>query len=308
LVKVIEEPRRAEAKLPDAEALIKEARSHQRKRWLSVLTVLLAFALGIGLAVSASSGGRGSKPTAKPTASTSPLSPGGILRLANKGLSGNFEATYRLSGKLALFPGPIWTVVVAHKEPWVVKSTWMLGSGEWSFLLRAGNGYQLQWIEHANRYEACWLQAGAEWRCGKGTVYASNGFALFTMPYVPATVDSDLGASAMGSYLGHGEHQRLTVASKSSASFGKLECLTSTAWFTSKRKGAARNGISAVTWCLTSRGLPASEYQQGNPPTGSPWVNLTLVGTRRVAPKFDFQPKSPTAVRNGLPELGQVLR
>ncbi|MGA2806176.1 MAG: hypothetical protein ABSF89_17625 [Acidimicrobiales bacterium] len=301
---LIEQPQQATSDLPDAEALIKEARSHQRKRWLTVLTVVLAFALGIGLAVSASSGGRGNKPTAKPTASTSPLSPGGILRLANKGLSGDFEATYKLSGKLALFPGPIWTVVVAHKGPSVVKSVWMLGSGEWSFLLRAGNGYELQWIEHANRYEACWLQAGAEWRCGKGTVYASNGFALFTMPYVPATVDGDIRASAMDSYpMGHGEHQRLTVASKSSAKFGKLDCLTTTTWFTSKRTGTARTDISAVTWCLTARGLSASEYQRGNPPLASPWADLTLVSTRPVAPQADFQPKSPTAVRNGLPGL-----
>jgi hypothetical protein len=304
-VKVIEEPRQAEADVSDAEALIKEARRRQRKRWLTVLTVVLAFALGIGLAVSASSGATGKNPTPKPTASTSPLSPGGILRLANKGLSGNFEATYKLSGKLALFPGPIWTVVVAHKGPWAVKSVWMLGSGESSFLLRTGNGYELQWIEHANRYEACWLQAGAEWRCGKGTVYASNGFALFTMPYVPATVDGDIRASATDGYpMGHGEHQRLTVASKSSAKLGKLECLTSMTWLTSKRADVARTDISSVTWCLTARGLPASEYQRGNPQLASPWVNLTLVGTRRVAPKSDFQPMSPTAVRNGLPGLG----
>ena len=82
--------------------------------------------------------------------------------------------------------------------------------------------------------------------------------------------------------MGHGEHQRLTVATKPNAKFGKLDCLTTTTWFTSKRTGTARTDISAVTWCLTAQGLPASEYQRGNPQVVPPWLNLTLVSSRRV--------------------------
>ena len=52
-MKVIAEPRQVTTELPDAEALIKEARSHQRKRWLIVMVVVLAIALGIALTVSA---------------------------------------------------------------------------------------------------------------------------------------------------------------------------------------------------------------------------------------------------------------
>ena len=298
-MKVIEEPQAQAAEGLDAEALIKEALSHQRKRWLTVMTVVLAIALGVGLAVSASSSGTGSKPTAPA------LSPQGILRLANKGLSGNFEATYTLSGNLGVFPGPVWTVVVAHRGLWEEKSVWLLGSGEWSFLLRAGGGYKLQWIEHANRYEACWQQGNTEkWTCGKGTVYASNGFILSTLPYVPRTVDGDVGGMVKHNYpMAQGEHQRITVASKPSARFGKLDCLTSTTWFTSKRTGTARTNVSSVTWCFTAQGLPATENQRGNQPA-SPWNSLTLVSTYRVAPKSDFQPMSPTAVRDRIPGLG----
>jgi len=88
---------------------------------------------------------------------------------------------------------------------------------------------------------------------------------------------------------GHGEHQRLTVATKPSAKFRKLGCLTTTTWFTSRRTGTARTDISAVTWCLTAQGLPASEYRRGNPQVVPPWLNLTLVSARRGAPKSDFQ-------------------
>jgi hypothetical protein len=295
-VKVIEELRQATTDVPDAEALIKEARRRQQKRWL---TVIFAIALGIALAVSASSGGTGSKPTTKPTASPPPLSPTGILRLDEKGMSGNFEATYKLSGNLAMFAQE-WTVVVAHRGPNVVSKIWTLG--EWSYLLKAG-AHELQWIEHANRYEACWRQGGSKkWSCGKGTAPTD---LLFLLPYVPDGVAGGIETAVTRSYpMGHDEHQRLTVATKPSAKFGKLDCLTNTTWFTSKRTGTARTDISAVTWCLTARGLPASEHQRGNPQVVPPWLNLTLVSARRGAPKSDFQPMSSIAVRNGLPGLG----
>ena len=302
-MKVIEEPRQATTDVPDAEALIKEARSHQRKRWLIVMVVVLAIALGIGLAVNASSSGTGSKPTTKPTASRPPLSPTGILRLDEKGMSGNFEATYKLSGNLAMFAQE-WTVVVAHRGPNVVTKVWTLG--KWSYLLKAG-AHELQWIEHANRYEACWRQGGSKkWSCGTGTApNASGDFLLFLLPYVPDGVEGGIYTAVTRIYpTGHGEHQRLTVATKPSAKFRKLGCLTTTTWFTSRRTGTARTDISAVTWCLTAQGLPASEYRRGNPQVVPPWLNLTLVSARRGAPKSDFQPMSSIVVRNGLPGLG----
>jgi hypothetical protein len=214
-------------------------------------------------------------------------------------MSGNFEATYKLSGNLAMFAQE-WIVVVAHRGPNVVSKVWTLG--EWSYLLKAG-AHELQWIEHANRYEACWRQGGSKkWSCGKGTAPTD---LLFILPYVPDGVAGGIETAVTRSYpMGHGEHQRLTVATKPNAKFGKLDCLTTTTWFTSKRTDTARTDISAVTWCLTARGLPASEYQRGNPQVVPPWLNLTLVSARRGAPKSDFQPMSSIAVRNGLPGLG----
>jgi hypothetical protein len=214
-------------------------------------------------------------------------------------MSGNFEATYKLSGNLAMFAQE-WIVVVAHRGPNVVSKVWTLG--EWSYLLKAG-AHELQWIEHANRYEACWRQGGSKkWSCGKGTAPTD---LLFLLPYVPDGVAGGIETAVTRSYpMGHDEHQRLTVATKPSAKFGKLDCLTNTTWFTSKRTGTARTDISAVTWCLTARGLPASEHQRGNPQVVPPWLNLTLVSARRGAPKSDFQPMSSIAVRNGLPGLG----
>lgn len=302
-MQVLEQPEVRAADLPAedahrAEALIKEARHRQHRRWLTVMVVVLAIASGTGLALSASIGGT----RHKPTASAPPLSPQGILHLTQKGLGGDFEATYKVTGDLPVFPGPTWTVTVAHRGLWEEKSVWPLGSGEWAFLLRAGAGYRLQWIEHANRYEACWQQGNTEkWTCTKGVAYASNGFTLTTLPYIPMTTEGDIRATVTGGYpMGQGEHQRLGVVSKPSTRFGKLDCLTSTTWFTSKRTGGARTDASSVTWCLTTQGLPATESQRGDQPA-SPWNSLTLVSAHRMAPKSDFQPMSTTAVPNRLP-------
>ena len=55
-MRVIEEPRQAIGDLPDAEALIKEARQRQRRRWLIVIAVILAVAMAVGIAIGAGVG------------------------------------------------------------------------------------------------------------------------------------------------------------------------------------------------------------------------------------------------------------
>jgi hypothetical protein len=67
---VTEEPRTVIRDLPevqgvDADALIREARRRQHRRWLIVMAVVLAVTLGIGLALSASGGGTGKRPATK---------------------------------------------------------------------------------------------------------------------------------------------------------------------------------------------------------------------------------------------------
>jgi hypothetical protein len=48
-MKLIEPPRQTETKLPDAEALIEEARQRQRKRWLFIGIVVIIVAVGSGI-------------------------------------------------------------------------------------------------------------------------------------------------------------------------------------------------------------------------------------------------------------------
>ena len=139
-MKVIEAPEVRRS--TNAEALIKEARQHQRRRWVIVMTFVIASALGIGLAVSTSGGGTGNKPTAKPTASPPPLSPAGILRLANKGLSGNFEATYKLSGDLGVFPGP--GMDRARRPPRTLGTKERLDARQRRMVLSAESGWGLR--------------------------------------------------------------------------------------------------------------------------------------------------------------------
>ena len=281
-----------------AEALFKEAkRCERRRRLFTAATVILLVVAGtIAASIGAGGHSRAKSPTTAPA-----LSPEEILRLDDQGLSGNFEATYKVTGDLPLFPGPVWTVVVAHRGP-APSNDWMLDGGEWSFVLRAGHGYELQWIEQASHYQQCWRNGTNSWTCGKGTTYAANAFIMQTLPYVPGTVDGEIGATVQHRYpLVQGEHQRLTVASQQSVEFGTLRCLTGTTWFSPKRKGAAPADLSSTTWCLTVRGLPASENQRGNPSLGLSWADLTLISTRRVAPNSDFQPMSAIAARGTLP-------
>jgi len=240
------------------------------------------------------------RPTKSPPTATV-LSPKELLRLAYQGLSGNFEATYKVTGDLPIYPGPTWTVVIAHRGPSSSKD-WMLDGGQWSYLLRAGRGYEQQWIEQANHYQECWRQGPGKWTCGKGTAFASNGFILQTLPYIPGTVDGDIAATVQNRLaLGQGEHQGLSVFSQPSHKFGTLSCLKETSWITPKRKGATVADKSATTWCLTDRGLPVNEHQQGSPETAFTWDDLTLLSARQIAPESDFRPLSAHEVQNGLP-------
>ena len=63
-MKVIEAPRQAKTELPDAEALIKEARQRQQRRWFSIGAVLVAVILVVGLLVALSGSSRRTGPPA----------------------------------------------------------------------------------------------------------------------------------------------------------------------------------------------------------------------------------------------------
>jgi hypothetical protein len=46
-----------------------------------------------------------------------PIAMMAMVALAQRGLGRDFEAAYKVSGQLAIFPGPKWRVAVAHQGP-----------------------------------------------------------------------------------------------------------------------------------------------------------------------------------------------
>jgi hypothetical protein len=224
------------------------------------------------------------------------------LRLAARGLGGNYEATYRITGQRGVFPGPEWTVVVAHRGG-APSVGWLSKGDNWSFFLRAGHGFSLQWIEKGDRYDECWRGSAQRWVCGKGTVWPSIGFALSTVPYVPGEVVDDIRGTLNGSLLAPGEHQRLSTSTRQDARFGELSCLTASTWFGSASVSGVVKDRSSATWCLTRQGLATSEIGRGVDDPIRTWTALTLVSTKPYAPAVDFMPKSSQAAHEGLPPI-----
>ena len=167
----------------------------------------------------------------------------------------------------------------------------MQRGGEWTFLLRAGTGFQLRWREQGARYEDCWRRSRTTWHCGAGTTEVANGFVEATLPFVPGTI-----ASAVRVAVAAGSHARLVVRQQSGGRFGPLSCLTS-----STREAPA--GTSVATWCLNRHGIPVSEQVHGSQAPSSPWRSLRLMRYRHPAPTADFAPLAPTTAAGVLPPL-----
>jgi hypothetical protein len=232
----------------------------------------------------------------RPRTAESKLSPATVLALADQGLKGSYEATYALNGQLAVFPGPNWTVIVAHQGPTSAPDPPITEDGTWSFFLHAGDGYQLQWIERGQHFWDCWTMAGRPgWRCGRGTYEVSNGFSLATLPYIPESVIVSL-------QLRHGaptRGERLRTTRRASHRFGRLLCLTEVG----KSPVPPRSGTTSrhpfVATCLTRRGLVASQRQWGE----GAWDSLSLVSWRARPRASDFRPVAQVATSTLLPPL-----
>ena len=129
---------------------------------------------------------------AAPAAASAPAPPA-VVALAQRGLGRDFEATYKVSGQLAIFPGPNGRSSSPIKARPRSQAPLRASGAVWSFFLHAGEGYQLQWIEHGPRFDDCWTtRTQPGWHCGQGTYEPSNGFSMATLPYVPATVLADV--------------------------------------------------------------------------------------------------------------------
>ncbi|HUB69733.1 MAG TPA: hypothetical protein VL984_04885 [Acidimicrobiales bacterium] len=224
-------------------------------------------------------------------------SPAAVLTLAEGGLTGDYEATYLVTGQLAVFPGPRWRVVVAHEGPPPLARPLVTDDATWSFFLHAGEGYQLQWVEKGEHFQDCWtMPEHPGWHCGRGTYEASNGFALATLAYIPATVVMGLEVAVQG---GPGASPRLVVTQRASPLFGRLTCLSAV----SAEPAALARGTTTrhpfATTCLTARGLVASQRQWGE----GTWDDLTLVRWRPRPPASDFRPVATVGPSPMLPPL-----
>jgi hypothetical protein len=220
-----------------------------------------------------------------------------VVALAQRGLGRDFEATYKVSGQLAIFPGPQWTVVVAHQGPAPVSDPLRASSAAWSFFLHAGEGYQLQWIEHGPRFDDCWTtRTQPGWHCGQGTYEPSNGFSMATLPYVPATVLADVTQVVEGAPRAS---QHVTVTRGDSPVFGRLTCLTSVSVATADLPGRATTRHPFSSTCFTARGLVAGQRQWGE----GTWDDLVLVGLAPRAQASDFRPVSTIGPSSELPPL-----
>jgi hypothetical protein len=223
--------------------------------------------------------------------------PGAVLALAERGLGGDFEATYQVRGQLAIFPGPRWTIIVAHEGQAPASEPFRPDGAIWSFFMHAGKGYELQWIEDGQHFEDCWTtRTRPGWHFGQGTYEPSNGSSMATLPYVPATAFTDLAHAAQGGPA----RRHLSVARRDNTVFGPLTCLTSVSTATAAlAPGTSRTVHPFITTCLTARGLVANQDGWGE----GAWDDLALVHLRSQAQASDFRPVSAIGPLSTLPPL-----
>ena len=247
------------------------------------LLAILSLVLPLGSTVAPS--------TASPHAALP--SPAGVLALAQRGLGSEYQATFEATGQLAVFPGPRWTVLVAHRGGGMRTSP-TFGDGEWTFFLHAGGGYEVQWVEMGNKFADCWRTARSpRWHCSEGTYQPSNGFAMATIPYVTADVWQSLSQAVSPVPPAR---RAIRIFRRASSRFGALTCLTSTLAVTEVVPGDKTAGHPFVTTCLTKGGLPASQDEWGE----GTWDHLGLVQLLQRAPAADFKlvgaPRGPVAL------------
>jgi len=135
----------------------------------------------------------------------------------------DFEATYKVSGQLAIFPGPNGRSTLPTR-PGPVSDPFITKGAVWSFFMHAVDGYQLQWIENGQHFEDCWtMPTRPGWHCGQGTYEASNGFSMATLP---TSSDGLHGPAAGRAGRATGKPAPDSFPADTSA-FGRLTCLTS---------------------------------------------------------------------------------
>jgi hypothetical protein len=279
LANVTEEPSQTKPDLADADALIKEARQRQRRRWVIVIATVLVMA---GAAVAAVNGLSGSG-SARSRTARQPMTPASFLARAKSGIEGTFSAVYQLSGQLGSSLSSAKTdatVTVAQRAAAGTTPSPSRGIGEWSYRLTTANGGGEEWVVRGSTLEDCSRTSASQpWRCTGPGRYKDVGYtttyALAIIPFLPDT------AYGLISYALEGipPHHKVTIRSERS-SLGPLTCLVL----------SHSNQI-----CLLSDGHLASYTGEGW--GGFDWTKARLVSERPTSAAADFilsgNPKEP---------------
>ena len=199
------------------------------------------------------------------TFSSSPPTVSSFLGLAERGLSGTFSESYRVTQGSPSEGYLSGTVDLAQHAPpgqlHLTKST-----VRWSFVYLAQVGPSRQWIEKGSRVWDCIRDKGAaKWTCsGPGPYEPSNGFALAIQPYIPGVVLDNISEVTNGLKT----HQAMGIhfSTSTSSQFGPLQCMEAL----------------GTTSCLDQQGVLVS--QQG----GSYWTTIALLRRSASAPTSAF--------------------
>ena len=274
----VDQPRQEPTELPDAEALIEEARHRQRRRWLLVISAVVVI---LGAAVAVANGISGSGRTRSRTAPPL-LTPASILARVRAGTDGTFSAVYRLSGAASPIANNA-TVTIAQRAPAGTVPSPSRGVGEWSYRLTYRDGSSIEFVVRGGLLEDCTRLRAGKWQCtgpGRfqgfhctyGCIEVSNGYMFATMLYLPSVAFNLLGLTVEA-------RDSLHPRSKDSR-FGPLTCV---------------NVVSNQTLCLLSNGQLYSVT--GIREMEFAWTTARLLSEQPTAPLADFKlsgtPKQP---------------
>ena len=175
-MKVIETSAATEDQVPDAEALIREARQHQRRRWFLVGLAIAILAVTSGALVS-TVGGSGTKSpsSAQSFRRASPHEVAQFEAIEAKAEHQTYAATYRYLGKLSRGSDEFARTFFYAQQP---NEAGMYPFEASQFLFRTNRGNKNMEFVQTKRedYGCLQMSRGASWRC-EGPTHRSIGNA-----------------------------------------------------------------------------------------------------------------------------------
>jgi hypothetical protein len=201
-----------------------------------------------------------------------------FLALAEKGLDGDFELTYAVTGTNGdFFRGDSGTLVIAQAAP-AGRSAWVTAAGRWSFRLDGDDGAMAQWIESGSSAEDCWrLTRNSAMRCTGPTAYtASNGFTLSTLPFIEGAVVESLRSIVDPVEISSSVPSVVSLFTRPGSRLtGPVTCLRV-------------DQLHGMTTCITRRGVIASVINFYYATVQ--WQEVQLIGAEGTPRAIDFKP------------------